>query len=127
MGNNNVRESAKWVAQVRDRVEVHEQGAPQYRLGLWRQAFDTAAYPNAFHPPQEQSWSVPLPATRDVVIDRASSKSYITILADEERAKLQKDLAAIVERGDVKVWINESEGVFEYPYKTDVVISRRKL
>ncbi|KAJ7109424.1 S-adenosyl-L-methionine-dependent methyltransferase [Mycena epipterygia] len=125
--NLEARDSAKWVAQVRDRIEAHEQNAPQYRLGLWRQAFDTPAYQKVFEPPQEQTWSIPLPATQEIVIDRACSKSYITILSDEERAKVRKDLAAIVERGEDKVWINESEGAFEYPYETDVVICRRKL
>jgi len=125
--NLEARESAKWVAQVRDRVEVHEQGSPQYRLGLWRQAFDTAAYQKAFERPQEEMWSAPLPATLDIVVDRACSKSYMAILSPEEIAKARENLTAIVKRGEDKVWINESEGVFEYPYKTDVVISRKKM
>ncbi|KAJ7449853.1 S-adenosyl-L-methionine-dependent methyltransferase [Mycena latifolia] len=125
--NLEARDTARWVAQVRDRIEVHEQGSPQYRLGLWRQAFDTAAYQKAFEPPQTEAWNAPLPATLDIVVDRACSKSYMAILSAEETAKVRQDLAAIVERGEDKVWINESEGTFEYPYKTDVVICRRKL
>jgi len=120
------RQTARWVAQVRDRVERHEQGSPQFRLGLWRQAFDTAEYQKVFEPPQEQRWSAPLPATLDIVVDRACSKSYMAILPDDEKVKVREDLAAIVKKGDDKVWINESEGVFEYPYSTDVVIARRK-
>ncbi|KAK7014845.1 histone H2B [Favolaschia claudopus] len=118
------RDTAKWVAQVRDRIEQYEQGSPQYRLGLWRKAFDTAEYQAAFEPPQEQTWSEPRPATLDIVVDRASSKSYMAILPAEEKAKVRKELAAIVERGEEKVWINESEGTFEYPYQTNVVIAR---
>ncbi|KAJ6596936.1 S-adenosyl-L-methionine-dependent methyltransferase [Mycena vulgaris] len=124
--NLEARESAKWVAQVRDRIEVHEQG-PQYRLGLWRQAFDTAAYQKIFEPPKEEMWNVPLPATLEIVVDRACSKSYMAILSAEETTKARKDLAAIVEKGEDKVWINESEGIFEYPYSTDVVICHRKM
>ncbi|KAJ6496702.1 S-adenosyl-L-methionine-dependent methyltransferase, partial [Mycena vitilis] len=120
------RDAAKWVAQVRDRIEQHEQGSPQYRLGLWRQAFDTAAYQKAFEPPEEQNWSAPLPATLDVVVDRACSKSYMAILAGDDKLKVREDLTAIVKRGEGKVWKNEGEGLFEYPYKTDLVIARRK-
>ncbi|KAJ7709859.1 S-adenosyl-L-methionine-dependent methyltransferase [Mycena rosella] len=125
--NLEARESAKWVAQVRDRIEVHEQGSPQYRLGLWRQAFDTAAYQKLFDPPQEKTWSSLRPATLDIVVDRACSKSYMAILSAEETDKVKQDLAAIVERGEDKVWIDEKEGLFEYPYKTDLVICRRKM
>ncbi|KAJ6547588.1 S-adenosyl-L-methionine-dependent methyltransferase [Mycena capillaripes] len=121
------RQAANWVAQVRDRIERYEQGSPQYRLGLWRQAFDTPAYQKAFEPPQKQTWSAPLPATQDIVLDRACSKSYMAILPAEETAKVREDLTAIVKKGEDKVWINESEGIFEYPYKTDVFISRKKL
>lgn len=38
------RESAGWVAQLRDRIERHEAGTPQFRLNLWRQAFHTPSY-----------------------------------------------------------------------------------
>ncbi|KAF7338279.1 Histone H2B [Mycena venus] len=98
------RETAKWVAQ----------------------AFDTAEYQKAFEPPQSQTWSAPLPASQDIVVDRACSKSYMAILPDDEKTKVREDLADIVKRGEDKVWINESEGIFEYPYKTDVVIAYRK-
>ncbi|KAJ7769023.1 S-adenosyl-L-methionine-dependent methyltransferase [Mycena olivaceomarginata] len=120
------RDAAKWVAQVRDRVEQYEGGVPQYRLGLWRQIFDTAQYQKAFEAPEEKSWSIPLPASADIVVDRVRSKSYIALLPDEEKAIVKEDLATILKKGDGKVWINESEGIFEYPYKTDVVVARRK-
>ncbi|KAJ7172457.1 methyltransferase type 11 [Mycena filopes] len=65
------RETAKWVAQVRDRIEQYEQGSPQYRLGMWRKAFETEAYQKAFDPPEEQTFGTPLQATLDIVVDRA--------------------------------------------------------
>ncbi|KAJ6481287.1 S-adenosyl-L-methionine-dependent methyltransferase [Mycena vitilis] len=120
------RDAAKWVAQVRDRIERYENGAPQYRLGLWRQAYDTPAYQTAFEPAEEKTWTARLPATLEIVLDRASSKSYMAILPDDEKAKVRDELAAIVERGEDKVWQDEKAGIFEYPYKSEVVIARRK-
>ncbi|KAF8163334.1 methyltransferase type 11 [Crassisporium funariophilum] len=66
------REGARWVSEVRDIIEAHEQGTPQFRRMLWRQTFSTPAYQSAFDPPEEKIWDYKLQATVDSVIDRAS-------------------------------------------------------
>ncbi|KAJ7452391.1 S-adenosyl-L-methionine-dependent methyltransferase [Mycena galericulata] len=121
------RDAAEWVARVRDCIERYENGTPQYRLGLWRQAFDTSAYQAAFEPPQEHSSPVALPATVEIVIDRACSKSYMVVLPNEEKAKVREELTNILTSDAEKVWIDESEGIFEYPYKTNFVIAQKKM
>ncbi|PFH54313.1 hypothetical protein AMATHDRAFT_72820 [Amanita thiersii Skay4041] len=68
------RERAQWVAQIRDLIEQHEGGSPQFRLMLWRQTFDTQSYKRYFEPPIEKVWSFVLPGTLDIVVERASSK-----------------------------------------------------
>ncbi|KAF7289941.1 S-adenosyl-L-methionine-dependent methyltransferase [Mycena indigotica] len=120
------RETAQWVAQVRDTIEKFEQGTPQYRHGLWRRVFQTEGYRASFEPPQEKTWSYALQATKDTVLDRAFSKSYMTLLSDEKKAQTRADLSAVIDKGKGRVWVNEDEGIFEYPYKTDVVIARRR-
>jgi len=120
------RDAARWVAQLRDRIEQHENGTPQFRLNLWRETFETPSYNKFFAPPLEKFWSYTLPGTIDIVSDRAFSKSYIAILPDDEKKKVKEDVQAIVERGDDKVWTDEAQGVFEYPHKTYVVIANRK-
>ena len=61
------------------------------------------------------------------MVDRASSKSYIAVLPPDEKAAVQDAIRKIVnDDGAGKVWINESEGIFEYPYKVDVVIAHKK-
>jgi hypothetical protein len=114
------------VAQIRDRIELHENGTPQFRLGLWRQAWDTPSYKTNFQPPKESEWSYKLPGTLDIVTNRAQSKSYITVLPEAEKASVAADIKDIVERGNDRVWVDESKGIFEYPYKTYVVISHKK-
>ena len=115
------------MAQVRNRIESHEQGTPQFRLGLWRRTWDTPSYKANFQPPKETKWSYKLPATLDVVTNRAHSKSYIAVLPPDEKAAVAANLKEIVERGDDKVWIDEYHGIFEYPYQTYVVISHKKF
>ncbi|KAJ7632666.1 S-adenosyl-L-methionine-dependent methyltransferase [Roridomyces roridus] len=118
--NLEARDAAKWVADVRDRIEMYEKGSPQYRLGLWRQFFELQEYQTAFG------------ASRGAldwlrVVDRAFSKSYMTLLTAEEKANVRGDIIGILNReGAEKVWIDETAGVFEYPYKTDVVVCRKK-
>ncbi|KAI0054120.1 S-adenosyl-L-methionine-dependent methyltransferase [Auriscalpium vulgare] len=120
------RDAAAWVAQLRDTIEQHEKGTPQFRLGLWRQLFDTPSYQKYFQPPEETSWAYSLPGSLDIVTDRALSKSYIAVLPADDKVKVKADIEAIVKKGDGKKWIDESEGTFEYPYKTFVVIFRQK-
>ncbi|EGN95965.1 hypothetical protein SERLA73DRAFT_185418 [Serpula lacrymans var. lacrymans S7.3] len=119
------RDGAGWVAQLRDRVESHEQGTPQFRLGLWRQAFDTASYTKLFQPPEEKEWTYHLPGSVEICVNRAQSKSYIAVLPPVEKAQVVEDIKAILAKGDGKVWMDESQGLFEYPYKTLVVVARK--
>lgn len=121
-----VRDAARWVAQLRDQIEQHEAGTPQFRLGLWRKTFDTEAYKKLFESPVEKTWAYTLPSDVSLVVDRANSKSYIQTLPDDVRSKVLDGVKAIVKRGDDKVWINESQGTFEYPYQTFLVISQKK-
>lgn len=120
------RNRAAWVAQLRDRIEKHEAGTPQFRLGLWRATFSTPSYQANFEPQEENVWDYVLEGTRDIVVDRACSKSYIAVLSPEDRQKAISDIDAILERKDGLKWIDESEGIFEYPYQTFLVIARKK-
>jgi len=120
------RDGAGWVAQIRDCIEAHEKGTPQFRLGLWRQTFSTPEYTSLFHPQEESEWSYYLLASEKIVTDRAQSKSYIAVLPPDEKAKVVENVKAILQRGDGRVWINKEEGTYQYPYKTLVVVSRKK-
>jgi ligand-binding sensor domain-containing protein len=48
------------------------------------------------------------------------------LLAEEDRKKVEQDVQIIVENGDDKIWIDEAKGIFEYPYKTYVVVMGRR-
>lgn len=93
---------------------------------LWRQTFDTPSYQREFNPPEEKTWSYKLQASKEIVVDRACSKSYVTILPDDKKTELQEEIRKIVDRGLDRVWIDESKGLFEYPYKTWVVIAHKR-
>ena len=83
--------------------------------GLWRQFFDAPSYQDSFGTAEETKWKYVLPATTEGVIVRALSKSYISALSEGERNKVADNLRNILET-EQKTWVNEEEGVFEYPY-----------
>lgn len=119
-------ESAAWVAQLRDRIEFHEGGTPQFRLELWRATFSTAGYTENFGPQEETVFSYKLLGTEQIVVDRACSKSYIAILPTDQKKQVVEDVKAIVRKGDGLVWTDREKGEFEYPYKTWAVIAKKK-
>ncbi|TDL24773.1 S-adenosyl-L-methionine-dependent methyltransferase [Rickenella mellea] len=120
------RDGAGWAAKLRATLEANEKGTPQFRLGLWRQTFDTPAYRKFFEPPEEKVWSYHLLGSHEIIKNRALSASYIAILPDDEKAKLAEEISAIIDEGEGRVWIDEKEGIFEYPYKTFVEILKLK-
>ncbi|KIJ44046.1 hypothetical protein M422DRAFT_208284 [Sphaerobolus stellatus SS14] len=114
-----------WVGQLRDVVEDHEKGTPQYRLGLWRQAFSTNTYIKFFEPPVEKRFEHSVTATLDAVIERAFTKSYIAIASEEAKTRVRKGVTEVVTKGEGKEWLNETEGTFKYPYITTVVVLKK--
>jgi hypothetical protein len=105
---------------------LHEAGSPQFRLDLWRQVFDSKTYKEFFYLHEEEVWHYVLPVTAETAINRACSKSYIAALSGDERMRVKADIGAILEEGQDKAWIDESCGIFEYPYQTRVVVANRR-
>ncbi|KAK0549538.1 hypothetical protein OC845_003076 [Tilletia horrida] len=117
------RDAAPWVARLRDAYESHEKGTPQYRLGLWKDMYKTQAYSKYFHAlPQEDHYRI-LPTTKEDAWNRVLSKSYISVLGERDRAALRAEWDKIYEDGDSngRKWIDESKGIFEYPYVTNLL------
>ncbi|KAG8935694.1 hypothetical protein FRC02_006970 [Tulasnella sp. 418] len=115
-----------WVKHVRDAYERYENSTPQFRLGLWRKTFEVPTYARSFKDPIENLVSFAVPTTASGVIDRVCSKSYITILPDKEKNKLVEELKNILNEGEGRVWVDESQGVWEYPYTNLVVAMKKK-
>jgi hypothetical protein len=119
-------EAAAWVAQVRDLIEQFEQGTPQFRLGLWRALFENQTYKDIFRPHKERTWRHSLVTSLDIVTSRALSKSYLAVQPEDVKTMVKAGIGEIVHRGDGKQWIDEDQGLFEYPYRTLVVVFQQK-
>jgi len=123
--------SSPWVGSLRPLYEQYEAGSPQFRLGLWRATFDPAVspkYPTLFEPPVEETFQWVIPTTEKALVERVTSKSYIAILAKENKEEYERliDKVKGMLAKEEKKWIDKDAGVFEYPYKTTVVVAKRK-
>jgi len=120
------RSAAPWTVQLVDTYNKYQTEVAGLDFKLWRKTFQTASYKSLFHPEEETNWGYPTPVTIDRAIDRVMSRSYITVLGREEKERLRVHLEHILEAGQGKRWIDEQAGVFEYPYRTRLVIMRKK-
>ncbi len=113
---------------MRESYETFEQGSPQFRLGLWRGVFASPSYSSLFQEPiiLDREIRFSLPSTLATVEDRVCSKSYIAVLSEDDKGKVRNRIQKIVSKGDDLTWIDESNGVFEFPYTTTVVFMKRK-
>ncbi|KAG8755281.1 hypothetical protein FRC14_004196 [Serendipita sp. 396] len=118
------RETAKWVAAVRELYETYENDTPQFRLNKWEVTFGTQGYVSSFHPPKRFTTEWMVPTTFTGVQDRVLSKSYITQISQEEKEDLCTKITSVLENND-KTWIDEASGVFEYPYQTTVIAMKK--
>ncbi|EJU05499.1 S-adenosyl-L-methionine-dependent methyltransferase [Dacryopinax primogenitus] len=115
-----------WVGQLRDAYEPFELGTPQFRLGLWRTTFQCEAYKKWFESEKEGDVDHLVPTTREGVVNRVFSKSYMTGVQGHEREEVTKKLEEIVDRGEGKQWVDKEKGVFNWPYRTYVITCKLK-
>ncbi|SPO27351.1 uncharacterized protein UTRI_10468 [Ustilago trichophora] len=123
------REAAPWVAQIRDLYEQYEDNTPQYRHMYWHAMYKAPTFTSHFQPDEPRHYHRIIPTTLQAVIERVLSKSYISVLPQEKQDKLVKDISDYLNNTpDEKLgrkWIDKQQGVWEYPYRTDLHIFRR--
>lgn len=101
--------------------EEYDEAAPQYRKGRWRQVFETDDAKALYKLPLEQvQFTNDYLASRDDVIRRVFSKSYIAVISDDEKTKLREKFineCLIPEHG----FEPNGDGYVLYPHDTDLV------
>lgn len=73
----------------------HENGVPQYRKGVWREAFEDQDLFDKKSVSNQFIYRI-LPFAKTDVFDYWLSRSYITKLSDEDKAKLKKEVGDII-------------------------------
>ncbi|SNX85445.1 uncharacterized protein MEPE_04154 [Melanopsichium pennsylvanicum] len=123
------REAAPWVAQIRDLYEPYEDNTPQYRHMYWHAMYKTPTCSSHFKADEPRHYHRIIPTTLQAVIDRVLSKSYISVLPKQKQNKLVKDITDYLNNTPDeqlgRKWIDKEQGIWEYPYRTDLFIFRR--
>mmetsp|Transcript_429 Transcript_429/g.1523 ORF Transcript_429/g.1523 Transcript_429/m.1523 type:complete len:282 (-) Transcript_429:107-952(-) len=123
-----------WVAQLRKAYEVYDTGqrgdVPQYRKGLWKNAFTTPQALRKFHSGESKFFTQMLSTTAEEIVGRVKSKSYIATLAASQLADLEEELHGIldaaVQRDELSFDTtrpSDKEQCGEMPMKTEVFIA----
>ena len=108
----NVRdESVAWIRGLTHLIEPYRGDTPSHRSLRWRAAFDAS---DAFPPPELTSFPYVHDTTREGIVARVSSISFIATLAPDEREQVAAAVRRLVPADQVA-----------FAYRTDVWISRR--
>ncbi|WFD37223.1 uncharacterized protein MJAP1_000165 [Malassezia japonica] len=94
------RDAAPWIAKLRDLYEKFEDGAPQYRHMAWKKMYKTPSFEKYFTELEPTHQLRKLPTTFDGVVDRMLSKSYVSVLPDEQKERLAQDAFRILSAPD---------------------------
>ncbi|MFV0316033.1 MAG: class I SAM-dependent methyltransferase [Microthrixaceae bacterium] len=117
----NVRdESVPWVGELTDLVEERTGGRPytDHRDRDWNDVVD---HEGGFEHLGDHRWSNPIPTTRDGVVERVRSTSYVALLDEGEREQLIVDARRLLaEDRDLA-----GQDSFDYPHHTVMHLWRR--
>ncbi|GAA5797093.1 hypothetical protein HPULCUR_002472 [Helicostylum pulchrum] len=117
--NMESKERSEWVAKLRSLYEAYDGSAPQYRMGYWKNVFDTPEAKSMYQLPlQHKRFEFDSMAKRSDVWTRITSKSYIAILDQIEQDKLQVKVEQVLDEYD-GIPKNDDK-VFTYPADTDM-------
>lgn len=108
-------EEIPWVSKLTSIVDPHEKGAPRYKSGEWKKAFDTTTL---FSPLQYSKYGYVQAGTVETVVDRIGSISFIASLPIEEKEDVLDQVRELVK---TEAQAKKSD-VIELPYRTDVFI-----
>lgn len=77
-----------------------------------------------------QKFTRSIPTTVEGVCDRIKSKSYVSVLGQEQQDevcdKVRQIFASKNDEELQQTWIDEEKKIFAYPYKTDLFLFRKK-
>ncbi|KAJ3073209.1 hypothetical protein HDU98_001967 [Podochytrium sp. JEL0797] len=108
-----------WVERVRALYEAYDEGVPQYRTGAWKKVFAEEEAGQLFDPPVEKQFlhTQVCAGGKDAIWRRIQSKSYITLLGEQEQESLRNKIMAVLDECDVEM---DAAGNVLIPYSTDV-------
>jgi SAM-dependent methyltransferase len=112
-------ESVPWVRAVGDLIRTLAAGEPQVRDNAWRQALDRCAL---FGPWQSVTFPHAQSLTRDGILDRVASVSYVAAAEPAARAEVLAGVLAVLEDDPATA----GREAVDLPYGTEVMWAARR-
>ncbi len=106
-------ESVDWVAKLEELTHVYEKGAPRYRTGDWRRAFERT---ELFTPLRASHFRYTQVGGREMVVDRIASSSFIAALPEAEKKQALDQVGELISTHPQ----TRGKTTIEFPYRTDV-------
>jgi SAM-dependent methyltransferase len=106
-------ESVPWVRRLTEVVEPYAGGAPRYRSGAWRRAFEATGL---FTPLAEARFLNRQVGPPEMVVERIASISFIAALPEQARRRVLEEVRRLL--ADDPALAGRSEVAL--PYRTDV-------
>lgn len=115
----NVRdESVDWVAELTKIIDPYEKGAPRYKSGDWKQAFDKTTM---LSPLEHFKFDYIQKGDSQTVIDRVASTSFIASLEADEKKSVLDRVSQLIQTHP----LTKKSKVIEIPYRTDVFVCEK--
>jgi len=122
--------SVEWIAKLRDAYEQYEGDTPQYRLGLWKSPWNTNLAKELFESLSFKQFKSSTLSTPLSIWERVLSKSYISVLNEEEQKRFKEKVFEIlhhyVEEFKCLENLPQANVAIVYPYDTDLFITFKK-
>lgn len=116
----NVRdESREWVRALTEAIEPFRAGTPSHRSGAWRAGFDASG---AFTELERRSFPYRHDTSRDAVVDRIISISFVAALGEDERQAVADRVRSILR----KIGARATGDPVAFPYRTEVWLTTRR-
>jgi SAM-dependent methyltransferase len=106
-------ESVDWMAELEKIIERHEQGAPRYKSGEWRNVFSATAL---FGQLRHARFGYVQSGTVETVIDRVASISFIAALPAADREQFLEEILTLIREHPA----TRGKAEIDIPYRTDV-------
>ena len=111
-------ETTPWVAQLSEILDEYENGAPRYKSGNWKKAFDQM---KLFKPFQENHFKYLQQGDLNLILDRVGSISFIASLPSDEKNHVLQRISELVK----KEMYQSKSSIVTLPYRTDVYVSEK--
>ena len=111
-------EKVDWVSKLTDIIDPYEKGAPRYRSGEWRKAFDTTSL---FSPLNYFKFEYVQTVDTQMVVDRIDSISFISSLPAAEKKVVLEKVTDLIQNHP----LTKNAKAIAFPYRTDVFICEK--